>query len=714
MPERSITELTLQQVYDLIADPNKITYQSWLRKLHRVAEGNVRSTRRVQRALGVPTPTVRKELFLQEFVGYDGEGYGDKFVLLANSLGERIVDPNGLSTEACLDFLTRKYDATKKRVWFSFSYDVNHILKDVPDDDLLALLDGRTIKFKGHNISYVPSKIFIVDNYRHYDVFSFFATGFIKVVETMLGKDRVSKTLIEGKMGRGTFENWDIEDLIKYNDEELVLLVEIMNKLRQALLDVGVRLTEWYGPGAIAKYWFKKYRVKPPPVPKNLGLYRALSASYYGGRFEQIKLGRFKGVYEYDIRSAYPSVMSSMPYFESWRHVKGFASHRYAIWYANFDCRSYLANGYRGPLCLPVRSRDGHINFPAVGRGWYWSHELELFREQFPKAKLTVHEGYVASVSDELPFSWVQELYDYRLKLKAEGNLSHYAIKVGLNSLYGKTAQTVGTNLYHSLAWAGYITSQTRTKIARAGYSTNPNNVIGFATDAIFSTHSLNLPISESLGDWEESNFETGYFFQSGVYRLERPCDNLDKQCSKCRGTGTEISDRYRGAPLRHGIDDLIEQLKHNPHKYPEIKIARFISHLLALKDRAAYGPYRLQFISVPHKLQIDTPFKRHYLGFIKDFDFTKGEIVYDYGRILTQEIPSLPKVWVNDGNFLQWNDNLDRELADSDIESVPNKSKDKVLQKLIEEGVLAALDSTYNTVESVGSLQVVEDDSEG
>jgi hypothetical protein len=697
--EPSITELTLKEVYDLIVDPNKITYQSWLRKLHRVADGNVRSTKRVQRALGVPTPTIRKELPPQDFISYDGEGYGDKFVLLANSLGERIVDENGLSTEKCLEFLTRKYDSTKKRVWFSFSYDVNHILRDVPDEDLLTLLAGRAINFKGHTIKYIPSKIFIVDNYRHYDVFSFFATNFINVVRTMLGEDRVSKTLVEGKMGRGTFENWDIADLIKYNDEELELLVEIMNKLRQALLDVDVKLNEWYGPGAIAKFWFKKHRVIPPPIPQNISLYKALSSSYYGGRFEQIKLGKFKDVYEYDIRSAYPSIMSSMPVFKSWRRVRGYTSDRYAIWFVDFDLRSYIVNGYRGPLPLPVRNKDGHICFPAVGRGWYWSHEIDVFREQFPKAKLVVNEGYIATVGKELPFDWIKELYDYRLKLKAEGNLSHYAIKVGLNSLYGKTAQTVGSNIYHSLAWAGYITSKTRTKIARAGYSTEPGNIIGFATDAVFTTKRLDLPISETLGDWEESKFETGIFFQSGVYRLIN---------------GDVVADRYRGAPLRRGIDDLITQLKSRPNQYPIIKIARFISHLLAIKDSKAYGKYRLQFINVPHQLQIDAPYKRHYLGFIKNFDFDKGEIVYDYSRILTQEIPSLPKLWVNDGNFLQWQDNLNKHLSTEDIESVPNKSKDKVLQKLIEEGVIAAQDSAYVTAESVDTLPVVEDLSEG
>lgn len=693
-----IEDQTLRKIYEGIDNPNKITYQSWLRKLHRVADGNVRTQRRVQRNLGI-TPVTRKELFMQDFVAYDGEGYGNKFVLLANSLGERIVDENGLGTEQCLEFLTSKYDSVKKRVWFSFSYDVNHILRDVPDTDLLTLLSGKTIEFNGHRVSYIPSKIFVVDNYRHYDVFSFFATNFINVVKTMLGEDRISKKLIEGKLARGTFEHWDINDLIAYNDEELVLLVEVMNKLRKALIDVDVRLTEWYGPGAIAKYWFKKYDVKQPQIPATASLYRALQSSYYGGRFEQIQLGKFDKVYEYDIRSAYPSVMATMPTFKEWKRVKGYNKNKYSIWHVTFDLRKYLSDGYRGALPLPVRSKEGYICFPAMGKGWYWQHELQLVHDFFPDAKLTIHEGYVASTDDDLPFAWVQDLYDYRIKLKKEGNLSHYAIKVGLNSLYGKTAQTVGSNIYHSLAWAGYITSSTRVKIARAAHSTNPENIIGFATDALFTTKSLDLPLSEDLGDWEEQFFESSIFFQSGVYRLVN---------------GKVVNDRYRGVPLRQGIDDLISQLQRNPSKYPEIKIGRFISHLLAIKDYKAYGKHRLEFVNVQHALQIDTPYKRHYLGFIRDFDFDEGVINYDYSRVLTTSIPSLPKIWAGDVNFIRWQEYLDVPLSEEEIQSVPNKSKDGVLQKLIEEGTIAAQDSAYVTVESVESLPVIEVADEG
>jgi hypothetical protein len=334
-----------------------------------------------------------------------------------------------------------------------------------------------------------------------------------------------------------------------------------------------------------------------------------------------------------------------------------------------------------------------------MGKGWYWQHELDLVHDFFPKARLTIHEGYVATVDADLPFKWVQELYDYRRKLKAEGNLSHYAIKVGLNSLYGKTAQTVGSNVYHSLAWAGFITSSTRVKIARAAHSTKPENIIGFATDALFTTSKLDLSLSENLGDWEEQFFESGLFFQSGVYRLVN---------------GDVANDRYRGAPLRKGIDDLISQLQRNPSQYPEIKIARFISHLLALKDYKAYGKYRLEFINVKHTLQIDAPYKRHYMGFIDSFDFENGAIKYDYSRILNGPIVSLPKIWIGDTNFFNWQDNLNAPFSDDTIQSLPNKSKDRVLQKLIDEGYIAAQDSAYISVESVESLPAIEVVDEG
>lgn len=688
-------DLTLKEIYERAIEgvENPASYKVWLKKLRRAQNKNVRTSTSLKRKLGVPEPERRdKRREKTQFVAFDGEGFDNKYVLLANSLGERIVNTDGLSSIECLQFLAADYEIATKRVFFSFGYDVNMILHDVPDDLLEVLFKGRMIEWEGYKIHYIPGKIFSINGYKYFDVFSFFATSFINVVKLMLGEDRVSTGLLAGKEARGTFETWPIEKIIEYNDEELALLVEIMDKLRRAFHDVDIYITDWYGPGAVAKYWLKKYDVLPEKI-HDFSLLSALNGAYYGGRFEQISLGTFRNVFEYDIHSAYPAVMAEMPNFSNWRAVTKFEPmHPYSIWYVEFDLRDDARNTEFGYFPLPMRSLDGRICFPLVGKGWYWYPEIQLILRYFPNAKITFHRGYVASGKDR-PFAWVRALYNYRRQLKASGNLSQYAIKVGLNSLYGKCAQRVGNNEYFSLAWAGYITASTRAKLAAAGYENGSESIIGFATDALFSTKPLNLPVSEELGDWEESRFDKGIFFQSGVYRLQN--DN------------GQTSDRYRGSPLRSGIEDIITQLKKSPEQYPVVTIGRFISHLLAIKAPNAYGPFRLRFVKVVHRLQIDAPYKRHYLGFLRRIDLRTGIPRMDYGRLLTGPIRSLPKIWVNDVNPFQWSEYLSGRIKFENVESAPPPLKDTTLQSSLEE---ATREFPIEEISDLDALPVVED----
>jgi hypothetical protein len=101
-------------------------------------------------------------------------------------------------------------------------------------------------------------------------------------------------------------------------------------------------------------------------------------------------------------------------------------------------------------------------------------------------------------------------------------------------------------------------------------------------------------------------------------------------------------------------------------------------------------------------------------MGFIKKFDLSDFSITFDYSKLLTEPIPSLPKIWVNDVDPFHYSDNLHRQLDDDDIKSLPNKQKDNVLQQLIEDGNIAAIESPFVDVDSVGELAVVEDLREG
>ena len=697
-----MTELdyeTLKELYEATRDDTSASYSSFLRKLKRLAQENPKTYNRLSRNLGIepprkPRPSRRAKPVVGDFITYDGEGWDNKYVLLSNSLGERISNPEGLSTVDCLEFLSASYPRRVKRVFFAFGYDVDHIIHDLTDNQLRELLSGRSVEYEGYRISYIPRKVFVVNNYRYFDCFSFFSTSFIKAVAQHLGPDAVTDSLKEGKRARGTFETWDLDRLIAYNDEELQLLVALLKKLQSAFQAIGVELTEWYGPGAVAKYWFREHDVFPKDKNTSGSMY-ALNGAYYGGRFEQPQLGTFKNVYEYDIHSAYPSVMADMPNFLSWHPVQSFRDNPYSLWYISFDLRQGQEddnNSAAAFLPLPVRARDGHICFPLVGKGWYWYDEVKVLLDYFPNAKIVWHKGYIADTEGR-PFSWVPELYEYRQELKAKLDPAEFAIKVGLNSLYGKTAQRVGSSPFFSLAWAGYTTAVTRAKLARAGYEAGSRNVIGFATDALFTTKPVDVPLSDRLGDWEESCYTSGIFFQSGVYRLSNPGEQID---------------RYRGSASRAGFDDIIKQLQNHPYDDPKVYITRFITHLLALRAPMTYGPRRLRFVKVQHELQLAAPYKRHYVGFIDGI--RNNKIAYNYGKLLKEPVDSLPKVFVGDDDFTYSTAYLYGTRLIRHFESYPASSKDTIKQQLLADSALIG-DEFIDDVSDLEAIGVVEDE---
>lgn len=692
---------TIRDLYDAVSDDDSASYEVFRKKLRRLGKGNVRTTNTVLRKVGIEPKRKYPPEPSRDFVSYDGEGWDNKYVLLANSLGDSISNPEGLTSKECLDFLSQRFNHPAYRVFFSFGYDVNHIIADLDDDDVLELLAGRMVRYEGHTIHYTPGKIFRVDGYNYYDIFSFFSTSFLNVVRLMLGSEYVTASLIEGKSARGSFETWDLEKIAAYNQEELDLIVMICDKLKLALENIGVKLTQWYGPGCIAKYWFREHQISP--VEKHTrGTLTALNSAYYGGRFENPVLGKVSRVYQYDLHSAYPSVMVDMPNFRSWKHVKrgDFIDDPYSIWYISFDLRANQQHEIgKGKvhtfMPLPVRTSDGRVCFPMVGKGWYWYSEVKVMLDFFPEAKVIYHEGYVAKVEGS-PFAWIKQLYDYRRVLKANNDLSQYAIKVGLNSLYGKTAQRVGSAPYFSLAWAGYITAGTRAKLARAGYENGSQHVLGFATDSIISDAPMpKIKCSEELGDWEEQRYDYAIFFQSGVYRLIKDKKN---------------DDRYRGSSGRLGIDDIIAQLREHPTSYPSVKIVRFISALLAIKSPRVYGPHRLEFWPVQHELRLDAPYKRHYIFPLHGVNETG--IVRNYGAMLTQRIDSTPKVYSEDNNpMLTWKYQWG-ELPLHNVESQPPPMKDTSTMRLLEEAELLAQEAGYSDPADLPDLDpIIEDE---
>lgn len=142
------------------------------------------------------------------------------------------------------------------------------------------------------------------------------------------------------------------------------------------------------------------------------------------------------------------------------------------------------------------------------------------------RGRLTILESWRWNPTcDERPFHFIPPLFEQRRAWKAEGRGAEKVLKLGLNSLYGKCAQHVGGTddtppPWHQLEWAGYTTSATRAMLFTAATQA-PDAVVFLATDGIYATRALDLPLGKGLGEWDYQRHTGLTVVQSGVYWVD-------------------------------------------------------------------------------------------------------------------------------------------------------------------------------------------------
>lgn len=486
-----------------------------------------------------------KRMNHHRFTGVDGEGWTDDantHHYMTLTVGTKtLYTGNPLTTEDCLSFLT-SFPVVSGLVYVSyfFDYDVTMILREITQSEpalARALFDsaraGKMVWWRGYGISYRPKKHFKVRKWSDdkttrtieiHDVQGFFQSSFlIALTKFNIGTPEQRGRIEAMKLLRGDFTPEMAGEIISYSEEECLLLAELVGKLRDMTALAGVNAYPYEGPGemasrALARYYGKnKHNESLSAVPNAVHL--MAQKAYYGGRFEITAHGSIPAdVYEYDLKSAYPAAMTELPCLVhgSWR--RGINSDLYVAhvqW--NYPREK---SGYGTAMPFPVRRKDGSIYYPSAGEGWYWSHEIA---NADPKHLWLGASWSFHSHCDCKPFSWVQGLYDQRQEMEWSNPGSGIAIKLMLNTLYGKLAQTRPVKgAYFNMVYASLITSSTRAKVYRI-YNDNPGRVIMFATDAVFTLGPVEgLPISNNLGDWEIGNGGKPYsdmvVFQPGVY----------------------------------------------------------------------------------------------------------------------------------------------------------------------------------------------------
>jgi len=503
---------------------------------------------------------------------------------------------HGLGTAQIFDFILASAERNPGaiNIIFGGGYDFNMFFRDFTRDDLLKLYNRKFYVWNGYRLGWRRGKSFYIgrvdENKKSvgrgvtiFDCVSFFQRPFVQACDEYLGKYWYKRDMIIKNKGlRSSFTPEDIPEVRKYNDAELVNLIELMTELRDRLNKVGLRPRRWDGPGAVAAALLLREHVKaaetvcPPEVAE------AARFAYAGGRFELLRYGHVnKPAYEYDINSAYPAGLRNVPNLAKghWEHVKGDPGPQdFALYHVEYhgyggdkysDWTPISKVDHTGNLHVPgpffYRGPKGTVCWPLNVKGWYWSPEMQSGREyvKVRRGWITVHEAWVFHPStDERPFAFIDGLYNKRRALKIAGDGANVGIKLGLNSLYGKLCQQVGWEMtdngprippFHQLEWAGYTTSYCRAEILRACLP-HLEAVIAFETDAVFTEVPLDVKIGTELGDFEVTEFTDLTYAQSGVW-----FGNIKggKLVEKSRGAdrGTLTREAVINALKRPGLD---------------------------------------------------------------------------------------------------------------------------------------------------------------
>ena len=479
----------------------------------------------------------------KEFVAWDGEGItpsGERqqnYVLFGNSKGFEAAGYS-LDTKECFRVMldTERAYPNAIHVGFAFSYDVEMILKDIPVPFMRTLKNNGYVYWEGFRIEYRRNKWFQVtlkndDEHvvcRIWDVWSFFSTSFVVALREYLGNDPEVEYIEAGKSNRSVFQYAELDTEIRpYWQAELRQLVNLMNALRERLYGADLKITNWHGPGAIATYAMTQRGVKKSMATIPDDVSQCSRFAYAGGRFELFRIGQHKGpVHAYDIRSAYPSAIQHLPNLATgeWSHVTAPTTiAKFGMYRIRFNFPNLFTTR---PMPLYYRDVRSAVHFPNVVEGWYWSPEAQNCLAM-PEAEIV--EGWEYHADEERPFTWIGEVYEQRAQWKREGNPSQIALKLLMNSMYGKFAQRVGykgndSPTWHQLEWAGFITSYARAKLFRVMMEAhNKGSLLAVETDGIFSTEPLSTPVlSENLGDWEHDEYEGIIYLQSGFYFKKR------------------------------------------------------------------------------------------------------------------------------------------------------------------------------------------------
>jgi len=511
---------------------------------------------------------------LLKFVAIDGEGEtidGRHEYVLIGIGNDQLSDPKGLHWTVIFEFLYDHYEPNAAYVGFFLGYDFTQWFKTLPESKARKLLTKEGIasrKWKGKNnvTPHAPHAVQcrnwqfdILGNKRFRfrpkvcdcefatckcpdqnkwmyicDSGPFFQKAFLSVINP---KDWPEGTITEQEYldiqeGKGKRSSAHLgPEMMRYNRLENDILQRIMGLLNESFESIGVSLAKnkWFGPGQAAQEWLKGKAPTRKEIESHVpDWFRQFAReSYYGGWFEIFAHGLIPGIsYEFDINSAYPFVIASLPCLLHGAYERGIGQPFVDLEQKEIAlvraCVSNNGSNSRYSGAMPHRNNRGGISRPLTTIGTYWYHELQAGIRAGNITDIEYVE-WVKYTPCECPppLAEIEDLYQLRLQV-GKNTPFGMACRLVYNSMYGKFAQSIGEPLFGNAIYASLITSGCRTMILDA-VATHPKkweSVLMVATDGVYfiDKHPTLDIDKQRLGAWDEGTHENLCLFKPGVY----------------------------------------------------------------------------------------------------------------------------------------------------------------------------------------------------
>lgn len=501
--------------------------------------------------------------------------------------------PEGLSTVDCLEFILSLPSDHTKLFAYSFGYDLTMMLRDVDDAKIYKLFrpderpgekGPKPVYWRGYALNFLNGRFTVKRRLGRgpdgktrfgpaqtvHDIWRFYQGKFVKALEdwkaghcgtgnacnhasgcqcacSLCDKARADLARIRRmKDLRSDFDRESPDAMKAYCLEECRYMATLARLLTEAHVKAGLELKHYFGAGSSASAMLAAMGVKEHiresrernPEPEDMR--HAIASAFFGGRFENAVIGKVAGpVYSYDISSAYPYQLCFLPCLVhgKWERTR---SRKRAIEDARTALVRYSLDEppdepkFRSWAPFPFRLANGSIVFPRTsGGGWVWRDEYLAGEALFPNVGFVEAWAYL-SECDCKPFADVPRYYRERVRIGKEG--PGMVLKLGLNSCYGKHAQSIGgQGPFTSWIWAGLITAGCRAQVLDAlGRLKKRSSLLMVATDGICTTERIAFPspkdtgtydvrnekgVAKPLGGWEEDLLPNGLFLaRPGIY----------------------------------------------------------------------------------------------------------------------------------------------------------------------------------------------------